>query len=344
MTRSGWIDALRGLAACAVAFFHFNEPEVTWAVPPWMEAWKGFWKFGHVGVPVFFVLSGYCIGATALRAPSAGDFLRRRVRRIFPAYWASVVLIVLLAVGRRAATGVNDLVALPSAKSLDWLATFTLTTAPVTSAKTLNWVYWSLSFELAFYALVAGAVLLAAPARRPQALAAVSTLTVALGLFHAPKTGPFFFLSLWPLFALGLVPLLLSKDRAAAVVIGLGCAVHFLAGAFRGADMLYPFVALWVVLALLAFQRVERPAPAALRHVGEWSYSIYLLHVPVACYALRWLTGPPSGPGADAALQVLQLAVTLALAAFSYRWFEKPFLSTPAARVAAPAAIGSTIG
>lgn len=336
MTRSGWIDAMRGLAACAVAFFHFNEPEVTWAIPAWLEPWKAFWKLGHLGVPVFFVLSGYCIGATALRAPSVVDFLRRRGRRIFPAYWASVVLIVLLAVGRRAVSGVNDLTALPRT-ALDWLATATLTTAPVTGVKTINWVYWSLSFELAFYGLVAGAIFLAA-ARRPTALAIISTFTVGLALVHAPASGPLFFLRLWPLFALGLVPLLLASHPLPAVVIGLGCGAHFLVGAARGEDMLYPCAALLVVLALLALRRVSRPAPVALRHIGEWSYSIYLLHVPVACYALRWLTGPPANVWADLALQVVQLALTLAVGALSYRLFEAPFL-----RPAAASPIGTTV-
>ena len=42
------VDALRGLAALAVVFFHFGL-RVDWT------------NWGHMGVPVFFVLSGYVI-------------------------------------------------------------------------------------------------------------------------------------------------------------------------------------------------------------------------------------------------------------------------------------------
>ena len=64
-----------------------------------------------IGVPIFFVISGYCIAATAdsqrLRGRPAATYFCRRFRRIFPPYWACVALAVLVvgAVGMLGAPG-----------------------------------------------------------------------------------------------------------------------------------------------------------------------------------------------------------------------------------------------
>ncbi|MBS0656726.1 MAG: acyltransferase [Verrucomicrobia bacterium] len=332
MTRLGWIDALRGLAACAVAMFHFNELPYVGPLPDWLGVWKAFWKFGHAGVPVFFVLSGYCIGIAALRAPAPGDFLTRRARRIFPAYWASVALIVALILVRRAVAGVNDVTALPRSLA-EWLATLALVTAPVTKVQPINWVYWSLSFELAFYVLVALALCFRASWRIP-ALVGISLLATVLALWFPAGSGPLFFLPLWPLFALGLVALFLPARPGAALTIFGSCVGFFTLAAARGEDPLHWAVALLTLGLLIFFRTWPQPVPAGLRLVGECSYSIYLLHVPVACFALRWLTGMPKSPWAEIGLQALQLSVSVAAGWLFYRAFERPFLRPPRAATA----------
>src|SRR5262245_14011281 len=53
-----------------------------------------------VGVPMFFVISGYCIAATsdnARRQPRASArFFYRRARRIFPPYWVMIAISAVL--------------------------------------------------------------------------------------------------------------------------------------------------------------------------------------------------------------------------------------------------------
>src|SRR5438128_7492185 len=52
-----------------------------------------------VGVTIFFVISGYCISATAdsnrRSGAGCGQYFVRRIRRIFPPYWA--ILLICLA-------------------------------------------------------------------------------------------------------------------------------------------------------------------------------------------------------------------------------------------------------
>ena len=59
--------------------------------------------FGHFGVSVFIILSGYCLMLPVARSPDglipggSQAFLWRRARRILPPYYAALMLALLLA-------------------------------------------------------------------------------------------------------------------------------------------------------------------------------------------------------------------------------------------------------
>lgn len=82
------VDGLRALAVFAVVFYHFGQP-----------AFRG----GYVGVDVFFVISGYLItGLITAEIADTGHFgfrrfYARRVRRLFPAMLATLVVSLLCA-------------------------------------------------------------------------------------------------------------------------------------------------------------------------------------------------------------------------------------------------------
>ena len=68
-SRSHTIDALRGMAAISVALFHFNEGRVRDG-----SFYDNANRWGWLGVPVFFVLSGYCMQRVASREVSGKTF------------------------------------------------------------------------------------------------------------------------------------------------------------------------------------------------------------------------------------------------------------------------------
>lgn len=79
------LDGLRGLAVLLVIFFH---------------AGASFLGGGFLGVDIFFVISGYLIGAIILRETAQGHFsirhfLERRFRRVLPALFALCILCIL---------------------------------------------------------------------------------------------------------------------------------------------------------------------------------------------------------------------------------------------------------
>src|SRR5690349_19576401 len=67
-------------------------------VGPW---WLGWLLYGHMAVAVFIVVSGFSVALAPMRnggSLSGGlrRFLRRRAWRILPAYWAALILSVVV--------------------------------------------------------------------------------------------------------------------------------------------------------------------------------------------------------------------------------------------------------
>ncbi|MFF2657485.1 acyltransferase family protein [Kitasatospora sp. NPDC058032] len=86
--RLGWLDALRGIAALAVAAHHF---EILRIVPFGGEI-AGHFDLGFYGVIVFFIVSGYIIPASLERRGDVRAFWIGRIFRIYPALIVAMLL------------------------------------------------------------------------------------------------------------------------------------------------------------------------------------------------------------------------------------------------------------
>lgn len=325
--RNPWLDVLRGLAALAVTFHHLNCIFPRDHLAPGLVAWRSVWDHGHLGVPVFFTLSGYCIFQTWLRSPGPVHFARRRLRRIFPAYYASLVLVLAVVGVTWLSTGVNDVTPLPSTPGAI-VATLALLTTPATAVKSVNWVYWTLPYELAFYLVSAALLVVPSASARLRAFVLVNAALCLLPLVGlASATGPGFFIGLWPLFGLGAA--LAAFPRAPLTSLLVIATVVF-AVPPSGIDPAYLLVATATLACLAITRRLPLPRPLIpLRSLGEISYSLYLVHIPVGVFGFQRILValyPPSAAPAFISLQLLALALTLAFAYAFHRIAEKPFL------------------
>lgn len=86
------IDVFRGIAILMVVMFHFTARLPAYSLNITEGAPLPVF-FGWVGVYFFFIISGYCIFMTLERSATVGIFLARRFSRIYPAFFAAVLLL-----------------------------------------------------------------------------------------------------------------------------------------------------------------------------------------------------------------------------------------------------------
>ncbi len=100
--RLAGLDALRGLAALGVLVWHYGAH---FGAAP-MEAWlKPFYTAGLYLVDVFFVLSGFLLGSLYRDPAGWRAFVFKRVARLFPLHWVTLVVVALLQYGYTQKTG-----------------------------------------------------------------------------------------------------------------------------------------------------------------------------------------------------------------------------------------------
>lgn len=344
------LDPMRGLAILLVLALHLAEPG-TGSGDSLIHGhlWPVL-QHGYLGVQLFFVVSGYCMVAalykTFGRPGGLRGFLERRARRIFPPYWASLVLVVLMGGATIALLGTSADVVFPL-RGWEWLANVALLQGPL-QAENANMVYWSLSIELQFY-LVMAVTLLFGERWTESWLVVVSLVALLANTTHA-LGGSDWILRYWHEFACGIAAfywitgsnrwrvtpyalLLIALASANASVLEHGAATLPDGVFIPGVKVLFSVGVGLVLVGLSHFDQrlMTMPLAKVLARVGLMSYSLYLTHVPVATRVFnlgRRVTGLEGlwwfvyfG---------LALVITLSFGWFFFRVCERPWLNSPA--------------
>lgn len=131
------LDALRGIAALLVVFFHYSihRPETD----------LGF-KYGIMGVELFFVISGFVITMSIARVKRGVDFIINRASRLYPAYWTAATITFVLLLFKSLATKHS----FEDVNFVQYVANLTMFQYYF-GFKDLDGSYWSLIVEMVFY-------------------------------------------------------------------------------------------------------------------------------------------------------------------------------------------------
>jgi peptidoglycan/LPS O-acetylase OafA/YrhL len=310
------VDELKGLAMILVILYHAGGVLV----------WQNF-LHGDIGVDLFVILSGVGL-AMSTRMESAGEFLKRRLLRIYPAYWVVLTLFLIL--------GYTFLELRHSAFDI-----------AVHFLGIHAWFgdYFGFGIDDSFWfvTLIVNVYLIYAFVLRPimeradlvVLWGALICTPVAYAYFLTGQGGCFGHIAMrLPGFFFGVLLGRLLRDGrlslplSPAMAIGLPVLIYI--PYTRGVTFYTELVALSLIVAYVYFWRATAPRAAArstgrvLRFFGTYSLEIFLLHQPLMrdynVYVLgRFFHEPNPTPASLVTGMVVGLALTLILSVELHR-------------------------
>lgn len=357
----GQLDVWRALAAIWVVMEHACSTVLsdTHVVPHatsfLLKNYIIFSLSGQLGVIMFFVISGYCIVLAADRAinkqKTPVDFLKARFRRIFPPYYASIALAVVLPLSFLAMAHLG-LIPMPNHKVeflngsfVYYFANLTLT-QDLLHVTPIQAIYWSLCYEVAFYVIVAICMFLNKTFKFDlHNLLFIITQLSLLWLIISPDTCPFPF-GLWYLFGLGgLVYKLIQRpdDLVAKLFLGItGLSVLLFACFQKGhyslghpssrTQAIFGLVFSAVILLLHRFDGIlmNNRLVRIFAFLGTMSYSIYLSHTGVIAIPRQLMIKMGFIDDKYWVTFLVQIVVGIAFGYIFHIFCERPFMSAHA--------------
>ena len=349
-----FLDVLRAIAVLCVLACHTLASVYGYGFIPWSGELRNFsgqpWdvrllfpiSFGQLGVAVFFVISGFCIHMTFSKGRNWREFYLRRFFRLYPAYLAALALFVVLTYPK----AIGQLLAQPwyvwsAARHAFlchnfWSADF----------KSINPAYWSLAIEAQLYMLYPVMLWLIRKVEWCGMLMILAVIEVSIqGLGQQYPCSFTDFLvrtpfGYWFSWALGSMLaddyLCEDTDRPNAFwyALALAVATYFIK------PLGFMWFTLWALTAAAAIGNVlsghwtghsVRWLALPLAEVGKWSYSLYLLHMPLivifinAAFYLKWI-GQGSTKLEVLWFGVMSWIVLIPLSCLWYNVFERPWI------------------
>jgi peptidoglycan/LPS O-acetylase OafA/YrhL len=338
------IDAVRVLAALAVVVFHYHHfyladqmarPDIPARSSfPYASLLGPLFAYGHMAVELFWVISGFVFTHVYLRAPTTlGRFAMTRFARLYPLHFATLLIVMILQWVSLNYVGHWQIYGNNTTRYFLFQLILGSHWTNLSLGLSFNGPIWSVSLEIGAYFLFFFAL---ATLRRFRVWAALALVSLCWGLRVWPGTT-------LPLIQMGVftcagyffcgVTLYFVFSRFAArpaYLVGI-------AGCFAAAGLvsLTPMLRGWteatfscavVLLAGLLDMRLGE-AGSKLRSVGNISYSLYLIHVPLQMGVL--LSADVFFGGTRAfAMHPLTLPAyligSICCAIWAFRYFERP--------------------
>jgi exopolysaccharide production protein ExoZ len=340
------IQALRGIAALVVAFYHARD--LIGKDDPFKAEVEFLFNSGPAGVPLFFVISGfimvYVTTGKSYSPTGVFKFAVKRFWRIWPTYAVITCAFYLLQYGRSA----NPEFLKNLGQSLCFIPLSTLD-PPFLGAPVLS-VGWTLNYEIYFYALISLSLFFSGYRWHVFFLIILFTLVIiplTFGdfTFAADRTTDFGvgYLNMitnpiiWNFVygvAIGLMYqhplssrwLSVIFSRKSILILALALVIwQYLSGFFGGFGPFQWGLGAVVLFTATLFYSGSRPVnfPSWLIRLGDISFSIYLLHIPILVVLTRIFRkiGYPAFESGTA-MFFLTIAVTIVVSSFSYTYLE----------------------
>lgn len=348
------IDGLRCLAVLLVVLFHIQ----LWPI-----------SGGYIGVDVFFVISGFLVTSVITHSMAKGtfkftNFYARRIRRLFPAVFVTVIgsLIggwILLPPDAFSDFSQSSIATLLSGSNFYFWATSGYFETAAHYKPLLH--TWSLAIEEQFYLVWPISIFLIAGAAVKRnrliivlvSFVVLSTLLAEWAIRSNYMSAAFFLL---PFrineFAIGALIAFLpawtnrygNNALAIAGMIGMIAPgiLYTSETVFPGINAMIPCLS---TAALIYAGRETLMAKALsnpiMTYIGRMSYSFYLAHWPIIAFYLFWRG---SATGLEAVEQIGLLIASFGVGAAMYHFVEVPFRLTRGTAMIAPRLDNNGVG
>lgn len=300
-SRIAELDVLRGFSALTVMMYHYTTIYVYGKDP-------GI-PYGVLAVNLFFMISGFVIFMTLSHTRTALDFIVSRFSRLFPVFWAAVLI----------SQTVAWLFPSLSEFTLTWheaLVNLTMLAGPL-HVRWVDNVYWSLVVELTFYAIMLGLFLIGIMKHierlvLPWLLLQVVAAMVSNRNIHIPDVVTVLFLLKYAhLFLAGILCYRIRFEGLTAtrqMLLACCLATQFaVKGSWAGIFALFFFTLFY----LMSLQRLGWIAVRPLVFLGTISYSLYLVHQNIGYVIMRSLATAPRTVQVTVAMVAALLLATL---------------------------------
>jgi peptidoglycan/LPS O-acetylase OafA/YrhL len=331
------IQALRGIAISLVVLDHF-------AIGPFRQ--------GFLGVDIFFVISGFLICGIITREIDAGTFsfarfYARRAKRILPAAYVTILLTSVTSIWFLDSIEMRSLTS-QVAGALTYTINFVLWKQigyfDVSANLKPLLHMWSLAIEEQFYILFPIFLVILPRAWRLRAVAAIAVVSFGLGIAIASKSPATAFYMLptraWELM-IGSIAALSNWHPAWMKRLFWPALATLVALSIVGTGTPHPGIDAGIVCVATAIiilsenKWASESLPSrSMARIGDISYSLYLVHWPIAVFLYNACGANESIPE-----RLAGLALTLLLSVLLYALVEQPLRRVAFGRVALVASV-----
>jgi len=331
------IQFLRGIAILAVLIYHAELIPLSG---------------GYLGVDIFFVISGYLITSIILRDLSANQFsffqfYARRAKRLLPAAYCTLIFVTLLSFKVLTESQWDDFI-----KQLIGTVTFTANIVlpfqtgyfETTAVEKPLLHTWSLSVEEQYYLFIPLILFVIQPKWHFAALVmgALFSLLICIIFVSFPfsywrlpsidsQTAAFFLLPMraWEMLAGSILAWLMihaAHFKLPNIAKFLAFLLIFLLCAFP-IDSVHPrenavlvVIATAIIIAGKSDWLPQNRLTQAIAKIGDWSYSLYLIHWPLFALSRGAYLGE-----APKHIKLLLICISILLAYLQYEYVEQRF-------------------
>lgn len=272
------LDIMRFSAALIVVLYHYTSG--TGSEPFVLVSWLT--QYGYLGVPLFFMISGFVISASALHRTPA-EFAISRGTRLYPTVFACLTITTLF-IQFLGEGGISI---------VQYLTNLTILNLYV-GQEFVDGVYWTLLAELKFYACVFVLLAVGVFAKFKIWLTAWMLLTISFLLFDQPSfMGIFISPEYSAFFIAGIAFYIVTKQGYDSYYVGLLYTAFVVGsiniyeqapGFMKNTDQLDQIISVILVgfffglFFLISKDKIQIRKSKTLMLLGGMTYPLYLLH------------------------------------------------------------------